>query len=92
MTFSAAAGDRAEGAEGDLDNSPATNNMNRSSSSSSATSTTSTTSKPAVKKTFSLEARFSFLNLRRPRPDNTKKTDSCSQKVESNMTSVVVIK
>uniref|UniRef100_A0A3P8VQB1 SH3 domain-binding protein 5 n=1 Tax=Cynoglossus semilaevis TaxID=244447 RepID=A0A3P8VQB1_CYNSE len=85
-------GDRAEGAEGDLDNSPATNNMNRSSSSSSATSTTSTTSKPAVKKTFSLEARFSFLNLRRPRPDNTKKTDSCSQKVESNMTSVVVIK
>ncbi|XP_028984142.1 SH3 domain-binding protein 5b [Betta splendens] len=57
-------GDRAEGAEADLDNAAtsATNN-NRSAA--------------ALRKSFSLEARFSFLNLRRPRSNNT---DSCSQK------------
>nr|XP_019962593.1 PREDICTED: SH3 domain-binding protein 5 [Paralichthys olivaceus] len=67
-------GERAEGAEGDLDNAPATNN-NSSSSSSSV---------PVTKKIFSLEARFSFLNLRRPRSDNTKKIDGCSQKAEQS--------
>ncbi|KAI3361476.1 hypothetical protein L3Q82_012956 [Scortum barcoo] len=60
-------GDRAEGAEGDLDNTPASNNNNSSSTSS-------------TKRSFSLEARFSFLNLRRPRTNNAKNTDSCSQK------------
>lgn len=59
-------GDRAEGAEGDLDNVPAPNNNNSLSSS--------------TKKSFSLEARFSFLNLRRPRTDNARNTDHCSQK------------
>ncbi|XP_062254762.1 SH3 domain-binding protein 5b [Platichthys flesus] len=64
-------GDRAEGAERELDNAPVTNN---SSSSSSI---------PATRKLFSLESRFSFLNLRRPRPpDSTTKTDGCSQKAE----------
>uniref|UniRef100_A0A671VV62 SH3 domain-binding protein 5 n=1 Tax=Sparus aurata TaxID=8175 RepID=A0A671VV62_SPAAU len=70
-------GDRAEGAEGDLDNAPAANNN----SSSSASST---------KKSFSLEARFSFLNLRRPRADNAKNTDNCSQKAEAGQTVVLV--
>ncbi|KAG7217855.1 hypothetical protein INR49_020829 [Caranx melampygus] len=70
-------GDRAEGAEGDLDNAPtSTSNNNNSSSISGSSSTT------AVKKPFSLEARFSFLNLRRPRTDNNKKLDNCSQKNE----------
>ncbi|XP_034467449.1 SH3 domain-binding protein 5b [Hippoglossus hippoglossus] len=68
-------GDRAEGAEGELDNAPVTTTNNNSSS---------TSSLPATKRTFSLETRFSFLNLRRPRPDSTKKTDGCSQKAEQS--------
>nr|XP_046254514.1 SH3 domain-binding protein 5-like [Scatophagus argus]XP_046254516.1 SH3 domain-binding protein 5-like [Scatophagus argus]XP_046254517.1 SH3 domain-binding protein 5-like [Scatophagus argus]XP_046254518.1 SH3 domain-binding protein 5-like [Scatophagus argus] len=78
-------GDRAEGAEGDLDNAPPTTTTiinNNSSSSSSSTSST--------KKTFSLETRFSFLNLRRPRANNARNTDSCSQKAESGQTVVLV--
>ncbi|KAM7421589.1 hypothetical protein PAMA_015637 [Pampus argenteus] len=72
-------GDRAEGAEGDLDNAPtATNNNNNMSSTSS------------TKKSFSLEARFSFLNLRRPRAANAKHTDNCSQKAEAGQTVVMV--
>ncbi|XP_035529094.1 SH3 domain-binding protein 5-like [Morone saxatilis] len=79
-------GDRAEGAEGDLDNAPATTtNNNSSSSSSSSSSSTSST-----KRSFSLEARFSFLNLRRPRADNAKNTDNCSQKAETGQTVVLV--
>ncbi|XP_022601874.1 SH3 domain-binding protein 5 [Seriola dumerili] len=74
-------GDRAEGAEGDLDNAPATNNNSNGSSASTST----------IKKTFSLEARFSFLNLRRPRTDNAKKLDNCSQKAEPGQ-SVVLVK
>ncbi|XP_037532696.1 SH3 domain-binding protein 5b [Nematolebias whitei] len=62
-------GDRAEGAEGDLDNTPVGN----SSSSSN------------IKKTFNLEARFSFLNLRRPRASNAKNKDGCPQKMEQNV-------
>ncbi|XP_070823468.1 SH3 domain-binding protein 5b [Chaetodon trifascialis] len=69
-------GDRAEGAEGDLDNAPAAANNNRSASS--------------AKKSFSLEARFSFLNLRRPRADNAKTTDNCSPKAEAGQTVVLV--
>uniref|UniRef100_A0A3P8RUG0 SH3 domain-binding protein 5 n=1 Tax=Amphiprion percula TaxID=161767 RepID=A0A3P8RUG0_AMPPE len=69
-------GDRAEGAEGALDNAPASNN--------NSSLTTST------KKSFSLEARFSFLNLRRPRAANAKNTDNCSQKTESEQTVVLV--
>ncbi|AWP15742.1 putative SH3 domain-binding protein 5 [Scophthalmus maximus] len=42
------------------------------------------------KRTFSLETRFSFLNLRRPRPDNAKKLDSCSQKAEPGQAGVLV--
>ncbi|XP_075937421.1 SH3 domain-binding protein 5b isoform X1 [Anarhichas minor] len=72
-------GDRAEGAEGDLDNAPAS-----SSSSSTSTSTSST------KKSFSLETRFSFLNLRRPRTANAKNTERCSQKAEAGQTVVLV--
>ncbi|KAF7664039.1 hypothetical protein LDENG_00190040 [Lucifuga dentata] len=68
-------GDRAEGAEGDLDNAPNNN--------SSASST---------KKTFSLEARFSFLNLRRPRTDNAKNTDSSSQKANNTGQTTVLVK
>lgn len=67
-------GDRAEGAEGDLDNAPASNNNNNST--------------PSTKKSFSLEARFSFLNLRRPRTD--KNTDNCSQKAAAGQTLVLV--
>ncbi|XP_051262545.1 SH3 domain-binding protein 5b [Dicentrarchus labrax] len=78
-------GDRAEGAEGDLDNAPAATTNNNSSSSSSSSSSTSST-----KRSFSLEARFSFLNLRRPRADNTKTTDNCSQKAETGQTVVLV--
>ncbi|XP_023281240.1 SH3 domain-binding protein 5 isoform X2 [Seriola lalandi dorsalis] len=74
-------GDRAEGAEGDLDNAPATNNNSNGNSASTST----------IKKTFSLEARFSFLNLRRPRTDNAKKLDNCSQKAEPGQ-SVVLVK
>lgn len=66
-------GDRAEGAEGELDNTPVNNNNSSMSS---------------TRKTFSLEARFSFLNLRRPRLD--KNTDNCSQKTESGQTVVLV--
>uniref|UniRef100_A0A1A8H3C1 SH3 domain-binding protein 5 n=1 Tax=Nothobranchius korthausae TaxID=1143690 RepID=A0A1A8H3C1_9TELE len=62
-------GDRAEGAEEDLDNTPAGNN--------NLTST--------IKKTLSLESRFSFLNLRRPRVK-----DSCSQKAETGQAVVLV--
>ncbi|KAM9724449.1 SH3 domain-binding protein 5b [Menidia menidia] len=69
-------GDRAEGAEGDLDNVPAANNNNTSAS--------------LTKRSFSLEARFSFLNLRRPRANNAKTTDSCSQKPEPGQTVVLV--
>lgn len=77
LTSVCAAGDRAEGAEGDLDNAPTTTNNNSSSTSS-------------TRKSFSLEARFSFLNLRRPRADNAKNTDSCSQKAEAGQTVVLV--
>lgn len=69
-----AAGDRAEGAEGDLDNAPAAANNNFTSN---------------IKKSFSLEARFSFLNLRRPRANNAKNTDTCSQ-AEAGQTVVLV--
>ncbi|XP_030606359.1 SH3 domain-binding protein 5b [Archocentrus centrarchus] len=72
-------GDRAEGAEGNLDNAPATTTTNNNSSLTSST-----------KKSFSLETRFSFLNLRRPRADNTKNTDSLSQKTEPGQTVVLV--
>lgn len=77
LTSACAAGDRAEGAEGDLDNAPTTTTNNSSSTSS-------------TRKSFSLEARFSFLNLRRPRADNAKNTDSCSQKAEAGQTVVLV--
>ncbi|XP_019129868.2 SH3 domain-binding protein 5b [Larimichthys crocea] len=80
-------GDRAEGAEGDLDNAPATTTNNNSTSSSSSSSSSSASS---IKKSFSLEARFSFLNLRRPRADSTKNTNNCSQKAEAGQTVVLV--
>ncbi|XP_008429063.1 SH3 domain-binding protein 5b [Poecilia reticulata] len=67
-------GDRAEGAEGDLDNAPTGNVI--------ATSNT--------KRSFSLEARFSFLNLRRPRVGNTKSKESGPQKTEPGQTVVLV--
>lgn len=73
--MSCAAGDRAEGAEGDLDNAPAAANNNFTSN---------------IKKSFSLEARFSFLNLRRPRANNAKNTEACSQKAEAGQTVVLV--
>ncbi|TWW79786.1 SH3 domain-binding protein 5b [Takifugu flavidus] len=64
-------GDRAEGAEEDLDNAPpANNNGSRSTF--------------IPKKSLSLEAHFSFLNLRRPR------TNSCSQKADVGQTVVLV--
>ncbi|KAM3873185.1 SH3 domain-binding protein 5b [Diretmus argenteus] len=66
-------GDRAEGAEGDLDNAP---NNNRP--------------VPNTKRSLSLEGRFSFLNLRRPRADNANNTDSCSQKTNAGQTAVLV--
>ncbi|XP_061573567.1 SH3 domain-binding protein 5b [Cololabis saira] len=69
-------GDRAEGAEGELDNAPSGNNNNISASSS--------------KRSFSLEARFSFLNLRRPRLNGTKAADSSSQKTEPGQTVVLL--
>uniref|UniRef100_A0A3Q3VQV6 SH3 domain-binding protein 5 n=1 Tax=Mola mola TaxID=94237 RepID=A0A3Q3VQV6_MOLML len=69
-------GDRAEGAERDLDNASTTNNNSSSTSS--------------TKRSSSLETRFSFLNLRRPRAVNAKNTDSCSQKVEAGQTVVLV--
>uniref|UniRef100_A0A3Q3B2R3 SH3 domain-binding protein 5 n=1 Tax=Kryptolebias marmoratus TaxID=37003 RepID=A0A3Q3B2R3_KRYMA len=72
-------GDRAEGAEGDMDNTPAGNNNNSSSSSSASN----------IKKAFTLETRFSFLNLRRPRTSNAKNKDSCPQKTEQD---VVLVK
>ncbi|KAM3614922.1 uncharacterized protein V6R79_020808 [Siganus canaliculatus] len=78
-------GDRAEGAEGDLDNAPA----NSTSSSSSSTSSTSSSSSSSTKRSFSLETRFSFLNLRRPRA-NAKLMDSCSQQPEAGQTVVLV--
>lgn len=71
-------GDRAEGAEGDLDNAPAATSNNNNSSTSSS------------RKSFSLEARFSFLNLRRPRTDSAKTTDNCLQKAEAAHTVVLV--
>ncbi|KAI9999915.1 hypothetical protein NQD34_011758, partial [Periophthalmus magnuspinnatus] len=68
-------GDRAEGAEGDLDNAPISNNNSGT---------------PNTSKTFSLEARFSFLNLRRPRGD--KSTDDCSQKSATSGQTVGLVK
>ncbi|XP_043972004.1 SH3 domain-binding protein 5b [Gambusia affinis] len=67
-------GDRAEGAEGDLDNTPTGNVISTSN----------------TKRSFSLEARFSFLNLRRPQVGNTKNKESCPQKTESGQTVVPV--
>ncbi|KAM9806787.1 SH3 domain-binding protein 5b [Syngnathus typhle] len=63
-------GERAEGAEVTLDNGPAIIN-NRNNNSSSVTA--------ATKRSFNLEARFSFLNLRRQRSD-AKNADNFSQK------------
>ncbi|MEQ2276572.1 SH3 domain-binding protein 5 [Xenotaenia resolanae] len=67
-------GDRAEGAEGDLDNPPTGNVI----------------STINAKKNFSLEARFSFLNLRRPQVGNTKNKESCPQKTDPGQTDVLV--
>lgn len=75
-----AAGDRAEGAEGGLDNAPAVNATTNASGSSATSST---------KRTFSLETRFSFLNLRRQRADN-KNSDGVSQKAAAGQTVVLV--
>lgn len=74
-------GERAEGAEGDLDNAPTAAATNNNISSTSST-----------KKSFSLEARFSFLNLRRPRAASAKNTDNCSQKAEAGQSGVVLVK
>uniref|UniRef100_A0A8C7ZJD3 SH3 domain-binding protein 5 n=1 Tax=Oryzias sinensis TaxID=183150 RepID=A0A8C7ZJD3_9TELE len=68
-------GDRAEGAEGALDNAPPTNNNVLTSS---------------TKRSFSLETRFSFLNLRRPRANGTRNVDGCSQKMEAAPTVVLL--
>uniref|UniRef100_H2ML64 SH3 domain-binding protein 5 n=1 Tax=Oryzias latipes TaxID=8090 RepID=H2ML64_ORYLA len=68
-------GDRAEGAEGALDNAPPTNNNVLTSS---------------TKRSFSLETRFSFLNLRRPRANCTRNVDGCSQKMEAGPTVVLL--
>ncbi|KAM9852424.1 SH3 domain-binding protein 5b [Aulostomus maculatus] len=62
-------GDRAEGAEGSLDNTPA--------AAAAAAANNNTSSTTSTKRSFSLETRFSFLNLRRQRRD--KSTDSCSR-------------
>lgn len=67
--FTVAAGDRAEGAEEDLDHVPPTNNNG---------------GRFIARKSFSLEAHFSFLNLRRPR------ASSRSQKAEPSQTVVLV--
>uniref|UniRef100_A0A3P9L5N6 SH3 domain-binding protein 5 n=1 Tax=Oryzias latipes TaxID=8090 RepID=A0A3P9L5N6_ORYLA len=68
-------GDRAEGAEGALDNAPPTNNNVLTSS---------------TKRSFSLDTRFSFLNLRRPRANGTRDVDGCSQKMEAGPTVVLL--
>ncbi|XP_040020643.2 SH3 domain-binding protein 5b isoform X2 [Gasterosteus aculeatus] len=82
-------GDRAEGAEGDLDNAAPPNN-NSSSRSSASSSQSSASSSSSSRRSFSLETRFSFLNLRRPRgTKNTKDGDGCSQKAEG---AVVLVK
>ncbi|XP_038138417.1 SH3 domain-binding protein 5b [Cyprinodon tularosa] len=67
-------GDRAEGAEGDLDNAPTRNIISASN----------------PKKSFSFEARFSFLNLRRPRGGDAKNKDSSPQKTEPGQTVVLL--
>ncbi|XP_037309971.2 SH3 domain-binding protein 5b [Pungitius pungitius] len=87
-------GDRAEGAEGDLDNAPPPNqNSSQSSASSSRSSASSSrSSASSSRRSFSLETRFSFLNLRRPRftnAKNPKDTDGCSQNAEG---AVVLVK
>ncbi|XP_029360246.1 SH3 domain-binding protein 5b [Echeneis naucrates] len=74
-------GDRAEGAEGDLDNAPAP---------AAAAAANNNNSSSSTKKTFSLETRFSFLNLRRPRANNAKKMDNCSQRAEPGPTGGLV--
>ncbi|KAF3839106.1 hypothetical protein F7725_017823 [Dissostichus mawsoni] len=76
-------GDRAEGAEGDLDNAPPSNNNNNTTPSSSSSSSSSST-----KRSFSLETRFSFLNLRRPRSENAKNSDKSSKKADQTEVSV----
>ncbi|XP_026172495.1 SH3 domain-binding protein 5b isoform X2 [Mastacembelus armatus] len=67
-------GDQAEGAERDLDNVP-TNSNHRNLS---------------TKKSFSLEARFSFLNLRRPRAVNGQNMETSSQKTELKQNLVLI--
>lgn len=67
-------GERAEGAEGELDNAPTGNIISTSN----------------TKKSFSLEARFSFLNLRRPRVGNAKNKEGCAEKTEPGQTVVLV--
>ncbi|XP_077430692.1 SH3 domain-binding protein 5b [Vanacampus margaritifer] len=64
-------GERAEGAEVTLDNGPAVINNNQNNNSGSAMA--------ATKRSFNLEARFSFLNLRRQRSD-AKNMDNFSPK------------
>ncbi|XP_034001793.1 SH3 domain-binding protein 5b [Trematomus bernacchii] len=71
-------GDRAEGAEGDLDNAPPSNNNNNITPPSSS----------STKRSFSLETRFSFLNLRRPRSENAKNSDKSSKKADQTEVSV----
>ncbi|TKS82619.1 SH3 domain-binding protein 5 [Collichthys lucidus] len=84
-------GDRAEGAEGDLDNVPATTNTTTTTTTTTTTNNNnSSSSASSIKKSFSLEARFSFLNLRRPRADSAKNTNNCSQKAEAGQTVVLV--
>ncbi|KAL3064898.1 hypothetical protein OYC64_001013 [Pagothenia borchgrevinki] len=74
-------GDRAEGAEGDLDNAPPSNNNNNITPPSSSSSS-------STKRSFSLETRFSFLNLRRPRSENAKNSDKSSKKADQTEVSV----
>ncbi|XP_063054006.1 SH3 domain-binding protein 5b [Engraulis encrasicolus] len=64
-------GDRAEGAEAELDNALNSNSNNSSSNSTSSSSS----SHGALKRTFSLESRFRLLTLRRGRADTAKSAE-----------------
>ena len=70
-----------------MDNAPTTTTNNTAATTNNNNNISSTSS---TKKSFSLEARFSFLNLRRPRAASTKSMDNCSQKAEAGQTVVLV--
>ncbi|KAI4811022.1 hypothetical protein KUCAC02_013949, partial [Chaenocephalus aceratus] len=79
---------RAAGAEGDLDNAPPSNTTTTTPPPPPPPPPPPSSSSSSTKRSFSLETRFSFLNLRRPRSENAKNSDKSSKKADQTEASV----